>query len=109
MLDGCIAQDEATLKQFSVNEVLYFFSRLLSLFFSFISVALLVRAVLSWFMREGQSHLYSFLILITEPLIQPIRRLCSRFGWFSGTPIDFPFLLTVLLVQAVAILLNAVA
>ena len=50
--------------------VVYFFTRLLVLFFSFVSVALLVRAILSWFVREGDSPFSSLLILITEPLIR---------------------------------------
>ena len=45
--------------------VVYFFTRLLVLFFSFVSVALLVRAILSWFVREGDSPFSSLLILIT--------------------------------------------
>ena len=71
--------------------VVYFFTRLLVLFFSFVSVALLVRAILSWFVREGDSPFSSLLILITEPLILPVRHLCDRFGWFQGVPMDVPF------------------
>ena len=87
--------------------VVYFFTRLLVLFFSFISVALLVRAILSWFVREGDSPFSSLLILITEPLILPVRRLCDRFGWFQGVPMDVPFLLTALFVSLLTTLLRA--
>ena len=83
--------------------VVYFFTRLLVLFFSFVSVALLVRAILSWFVREGDSPFSSLLILITEPLILPVRYLCDRFGWFQGVP----FLLTALFVSLLTTLLRA--
>lgn len=86
--------------------VTYFFTRLLVLFFEFISIALFLRAILSWFMREGESVIMTFLAYITEPLILPIRRLCDRFGWFRGVPIDMPFLLTALLVSFLTVLLE---
>lgn len=86
--------------------VTYFFTRLLVLFFEFISIALFLRAILSWFMREGESVIMTFLAYITEPLILPIRRLCDHFGWFRGVPIDMPFLLTALLVSFLTVLLE---
>ena len=91
----------------TVYGVVYFFTRLLVLFFSFVSVALLVRAILSWFVREGDSPFSSLLILITEPLILPVRHLCDRFGWFQGVPMDVPFLLTALFVSLLTTLLRA--
>ena len=72
-----------------------------------VSVALLVRAILSWFVREGDSPFSSLLILITEPLILPVRHLCDRFGWFQGVPMDVPFLLTALFVSLLTTLLRA--
>ncbi len=49
----------------------------------------------------------SLLILITEPLILPVRHLCDRFGWFQGVPMDVPFLLTALFVSLLTTLLRA--
>ena len=72
--------------------VVYFFTRLL---------------ILSWFVREGDSPFSSLLILITEPLILPVRHLCDRFGWFQGVPMDVPFLLTALFVSLLTTLLRA--
>lgn len=76
------------------------------LFLEFASVALFLRAILSWFMQEGENVVMTFLALVTEPLILPIRRLCSRFGWFQGGPVDMPFLLTAVLVGFVTVLLE---
>ncbi len=87
--------------------VVYFFTRLLVLFLTVISVALLARVILSWFESEGASPISSLLVLITEPLILPVRRLCDRFGWFQGIPVDMPFLLTALLVGFLTTLLRA--
>ncbi len=87
--------------------VVYFFTQLLVLFLTVISVALLARVILSWFESEGASPISSLLVLITEPLILPVRRLCDRFGWFQGIPVDMPFLLTALLVGFLTTLLRA--
>lgn len=90
----------------SVRSGLFFHAVAGSVLFVY-SVALLVRAILSWFVREGDSPFSSLLILITEPLILPVRHLCDRFGWFQGVPMDVPFLLTALFVSLLTTLLRA--
>lgn len=62
-------------------------------------VAMFVRAILSWFdpMREGK--LSAFLLVLTEPVIFPVRALCEYMNWFEGIPLDIPFLITVLLLS----------
>jgi uncharacterized protein YggT (Ycf19 family) len=57
-------------------------------------LAMLVRAVLSWFDRGEPGPVLSFVLFITEPFILPIRRLCERMHWFEGFPIDMPFMIT---------------
>lgn len=89
-----------------VDDVVYVCTRFLVLFFEFVSIALFLRAILSWFMQEGENVVMTFLALVTEPLILPIRRLCARFGWFQGGPLDMPFLLTAVLVGFVTVLLE---
>lgn len=87
-------------------ELTYFVTRLLVLFFEFISIALFLRAILSWFMQDGENAIMTFLAYVTEPLILPMRRLCDRFGWFQGVPIDMPFLLTALAVSMLSVVLE---
>jgi len=64
-------------------------------------IAMFIRAITSWFdpMREGK--LSMFLIMLTEPVIFPIRALCDKMHWFENIPLDIPFLLTVLLLSLV--------
>lgn len=64
-------------------------------------IALLGRAVLSWFPEGGQSRIGAFLYVVTEPFIMPVRGLCNRLGWFQGVPLDMPFLITSLLLMLV--------
>ena len=71
-----------------------------------ISLAMLGRAVLSWFPTEEPTKLGAFLYVVTEPFIMPIRNLCGRFGWFQGVPLDMPFLITSLLMMLVSSFLH---
>ena len=61
-------------------------------------VALFLRAILSWFDPTEASRISSFLYVVTEPLILPIRRLFEAKDWFQGTPLDVPFLAAVLII-----------
>ena len=65
-------------------------------------IALLGRAVLSWFPEGGQSRIAALLYVITEPFIMPVRGLCNRLGWFQGMPLDMPFLITSLLLLMIS-------
>ena len=76
------------------------------IFIDVASIAMLGRAVLSWFSMGEQTKIGAFLYVITEPLIMPIRALCNRFGWFQGLPLDMPFLFTVVLLSFLGILLQ---
>ncbi len=61
-------------------------------------IGLFLRAILSWFDPMEESRLSSFLFLVTEPLIYPIRRLFEARHWAENSPIDVPFLITVLII-----------
>ena len=71
-----------------------------------LSIAMLARAVLSWFPAGNQSRLGAFLYMVTEPIILPIRLLCNRFGWFQGLPLDMPFFLSMILLTFLSMLLQ---
>ena len=73
---------------------------------SVLSIAMLVRAILSWFDRTGESGISVVLYTITEPVILPVRRLCERMHWFEGIPIDIPFTLTWLILMVIQVLLE---
>lgn len=77
------------------------------IFLDVVSLAMLGRAILSWFPSDGPTRIGSFLYVITEPFIIPIRALCARFGWFRGLPLDMPFLLTMVSLSFVSLLLQS--
>ena len=75
-----------------------------SIFLMAIQLAMLLRAVLSWFPLDN--GFVDFLHNVTEPFIYPIRRLFERFGWFQGVPIDISFMVSYLLISIISVLLS---
>lgn len=71
-------------------------------------IALLGRAVLSWFPEGGQSRIGAFLYVVTEPFIMPVRGICNRLGLFRGMPLDMPFLITSMLLLLISSALRSV-
>ncbi len=69
-------------------------------FVEVIQLAMILRAVMSWFVRDlntGIGKLYSILTQITEPMVAPIRNIINRYGGTGG--IDWSVLIAFLFVQ----------
>ena len=69
------------------------------LFTEILMTALLVRALMSWFVRDMYrpiGKIYRVLINFTEPIVEPFRRLLSRFN--TGM-VDFSLLLAMVAIQ----------
>ena len=86
---------------------LYVIVQCVLIFIDILSVAMFVRAILSWFTMGEQTRIGAFLYVVTEPIILPIRALCARFGWFQGMPLDMPFLITMVMLSFAGIFLQA--
>ena len=68
-------------------------------FSNILMTALLVRAIMSWFVRDMYSpvgKLYGLIINFTEPIVEPFRRLLSRFN--TGM-LDFSLLLAMVAIE----------
>ena len=78
---------------------IYVMQRTLLLLIDVVQVAFLLRAVLSWFDPERSGRFSNFLFLVTEPMIIPVRALCVKKNWVQQTPLDVPFLITILLLS----------
>ena len=73
-------------------------------FLTAVQLAMLARAILSWFPING-NRLTDFLFAITEPFIYPVRMLFDKLNWFTGLPIDISFLVTYILISLILMLL----
>ena len=69
--------------------------RIADLLLTIIALAVLVRALLSWFYQVGKDPWTRFLVDITDPLLAPVRAVLSR---ILPIPIDFsPFVVLILI------------
>lgn len=83
--------------------ILYIIRMTVAYLLDAVMLAMLVRAICSWFISE--SRLYSFLCMITEPFILPIRMLFDRFEFTHRLPVDLAFFVTYLLLNIISGLL----
>lgn len=76
---------------------LYVVYQTLSIFYTIVEYAFLIRAVLSWFMNE-EGLIYSLCVVLTEPIIVPMRCILERFHLFEDLPIDMSFFFSCILI-----------
>lgn len=81
--------------------VLYVLANVVSLLLTLLNLAMLLRAVFSWFPELDDSAFGDFLYMITEPFIIPVRAILNRFSGVQNSPIDISFLVTCLLLLIV--------
>ena len=67
-------------------------------FLSTLQVAMLIRAVLSWFVMGDGGRFVNFIYAITEPFIAPVRAFLEKMNWLQNSPIDFSFMVTYLII-----------
>lgn len=89
-----------------MDVMIYFVRNTLLMMLYVLDFAMLLRAVFSWIDPEQSSRFSAFLYLVTEPIIMPFRKLCYKMNWFQGTPLDVPFLITILVIALVQTLLR---
>ena len=71
--------------------LLYILAQTGYLLLGIVYFAMLLRAVLSWFLGDDESMIMAFLSMITEPVIMPIRYFLMRFRFVQQCPIDLSF------------------
>lgn len=81
-----------------MGSIVYMIARLVMALLSVLEIAMLIRAILSWFPNAADSAFGDLIATVTEPVIAPIRALADRFGWFRNSPIDFSFMIAYLLI-----------
>lgn len=72
-------------------------SQVVCLVFTLLTIAIFARAILSWFNMDPRSPLIQILDAVTEPVLDPIRRIMPRLGMIDLSP-----LIAILLLQFVS-------
>ena len=82
----------------------------ISWFARFLTTVLVIRAIMSWFVRDPYSPLgkiYMAIIRFTEPMVEPCRRLLDRMNLNTGM-FDFSVLLACFMIEIIATLAMSV-
>ena len=87
-----------------MEEALYVISTIVQVILSVLQLAMLVRAILSWFPMQPNKFT-DFLFGITEPIIYPYRALFNRLNWFQNLPIDVAYMAAYITLFIIGILL----
>jgi len=77
-----------------------FLFNFISLLCDVLTLAIFLRAILSWFSPSPTNMLVSILYQVTEPLLAPLRRIVPRVGMLDLTP-----LVAIILLQLIGSLL----
>ena len=70
-----------------------------------ILIAMFGRVILTWLFPDEDTKIGEFLYMVPEPLLTPIRRLLSRFDFFSNLPFDVSVIVFMLIVSFIQMLL----
>lgn len=79
--------------------ILYILAQTVRLFLSLVYFAMLLRALLSWFVEEDGNVIMALLVFVTEPFISPVRFLLSRFRFVNECPIDISYMAAFFLIM----------
>ena len=60
---------------------------ILALLIQLLAMAVFVRAILSWFVRDPYNPIKQALDTITEPILQPLRQVMPRVGMMDFSPL----------------------
>ena len=91
-----------------IATVFYVLQSVIVISIDILLIAMFVRAILSWFDPMQEGGLNGFLVMITEPVILPIRALCAKNHWFEGFPMDMPFMLSWLALMLIQFLVQII-
>ena len=75
-------------------------------FIEILSLAMFIRAILSWFIMDGEGKLMRFLYVLTEPIVYPYRKLFHKLNWFQRTPVDVSFICGILSLSLMEFVIN---
>lgn len=91
-----------------MQEILYILAKTVSITLDIVSVTMLLRMLLSFFVDPMENRLYAVTCFITEPFIMPVRALMFQFDIAQDSPIDWAFSITYMLIWLLGSILPAI-
>ena len=81
--------------------VLIVLAKIIAITLDVASFAFLLRAIMPIFADVETSRVYLYVCVITEPFIIPVRAILQKFNLLQGTPFDWSFMISYLLLAFV--------
>ena len=78
-------------------EFLFIFAKTVSVIIELVTIAMMLRAVLPFFLNVEESRFYALTYCISEPFVAPVRYFMVKMNWGQNSPIDWSFFVTYLL------------
>ena len=91
-----------------MQEILFIFAKTVSLVLDIVSISMLIRMILPFFVDPEENKLYLVTCYVTEPFIAPVRAVMVRFNIGQDSPIDWAFSITYILIWLVGNLLPSI-
>ena len=91
-----------------MEELLFILAKTVSIVLDVVSVAMIVRMILPFFVDPNESRIYAICFYATEPFIVPVRAIMERLNIGQDSPIDWAFSITYLLIWLISSLLPVI-
>lgn len=88
--------------------VLIVIAKTISILLSLVTTAMFLRAIVSFIPSLQETRFCAFLLVVTEPVIMPVRYLMQRFNIGQDLPIDLSFTITYFLLIFIEALLPVI-
>ena len=88
-----------------MEAVLYVIAAVIAITLDVASLAFLLRALMPLFCDVETNKIYLFVCIVTEPFIIPVRAILVKFNWLQGSPFDWSFTISYLLIALVRMFL----
>lgn len=74
-----------------MESLFYIFARFVGILLDGVSLAMIIRMLLPFFLDVEESRFYTFLSCVTEPFIIPVRFIFAKLNFLQDSPIDWSF------------------
>lgn len=85
---------------------LYYLVRAVDLLINLLCILIVLRALMSWLPLSEDNKINSFLVMMTEPVVAPVRRLLGKIEFTRELPVDFSPIVAIAVLWIISSLLG---
>lgn len=89
-------------------EIFYILAKTVAISLELVSIGMIVRMLIPFFLDPNESRLYAIAFFLTEPFIIPVRAAMVRLNIGQDSPIDWAFTITYIIIWLLGSLLPAI-